>query len=321
MNKRASALILGLLVVVALAILSSSVYFRALNDNRLTERYLANMRALWLAEAGIARAIENIPTNLSDINENLGGDDYAYFVEISDAGTDLWSVASTGSVALPAGPITKTIKAFVRRAKGDPGKLPNALQTSSNNINFNGTAWTIYGDTCGCSGCDPCWTTGVDVNFTNIFGYSREELKEFADAIYNTANFPNKKEPPLDAGIVFVEVEPGEKLMINGNVTNSPNKSILIVEGDATINGSLDLCGIVYITGKASFLGTEDISGSVLVESDPEIDTKLGGAASIIREQEMIEGAFEHIENLSKSIVAWYESRPVSSRPWWWEEE
>ena len=57
MNKKAIALILGLIIVVVLAVLAGSIMSRSINEHKLALRSLQETQSLWLAEAGVNQAL------------------------------------------------------------------------------------------------------------------------------------------------------------------------------------------------------------------------------------------------------------------------
>ena len=52
MNNKGAVLVFSLVIILVLSVLASSFYFKSINENTLTKRYVESIRAFWLAEAG-----------------------------------------------------------------------------------------------------------------------------------------------------------------------------------------------------------------------------------------------------------------------------
>ncbi|MFO8052979.1 MAG: hypothetical protein R6U54_03360 [Candidatus Omnitrophota bacterium] len=93
MNKKATALILTIIVSVVLAILGISFLLVGINEKNLVERYKYSTKAFWIAEAGLAQAYQDITNNYSTCpavesswggasNDSFGGGSYLVTVTL-----------------------------------------------------------------------------------------------------------------------------------------------------------------------------------------------------------------------------------------------
>ncbi len=297
MNNRASALILGLLVILVLAVLSSSFLYKQINEGFLSNRFADSARALWAAEAGIQSARNN---NLDQTSLSGSIEGATYAVTISQiSSSSSYMVVSTGT----SGAVSRTVEAVVSTRETDASKFKYGIE-STVDIDFKGST-TVYGET---TDPNPPAKKYLDPNyykenstfsFPDLFIFTTTELKSWcADmgSIYN-GTFPSAG----FSGINWV-MAPSSKY--TGNVEGS---GVLIIEGDLRIAGTINFSGIIYVIGELDISGTAVINGAILAESAANVDTTLTGTCDIIHSTAAITSALANIANLSPRIVSWKE--------------
>jgi len=320
MNKRASALILGLFVILVLAGLSAAFLYKQINQSFLVNRYADSTRAFWIAEAGI-QAINsaNLDEN-SWINSSLGQGAYACAIG-PISGNETAVINSTFTSVVSYYPVQstgtfnqakRTINAVVKQ-QVDSNKMPASNfkfgVESSANIIFGGSS-TVSGET-SLSPLPPgtrdpnYYKAGSVFSFFDIFGYSSAVLKAMCVAGEQNMGFYNNSWPAGNiTGVTWVTAPSSN---FNGNAYGS---GVLIVEGDLKITGTVDFDGIVYVIGKLFMAGTAAINGSILAESGAEV-TKVTGTADIIHNSTKIENALEYLKQETygvPKVVSWQEN-------------
>lgn len=290
-NNRGIILAYSLLVTLILSILLGSLYSNSINENLQANQYVNSMRALWLAEAGIATVKAN--PGLNAASGNLGSPNYTYNVPspqvVPGTGNVYWIITSTGTVVLPSGAIERRILiATIKTAVADASKFPHAIDTTTDliikgNVTIDGTIQE----------------NDNTINFSNMFGISKATMRDGANHLYTESNF----NAPID-GITWVDVSSGSNLTIAGNLAGS---GILIINGDIHISGTIDFDGIIYVIGALTMTGTPTVNGSVIAESSATADTTLTGHVTINFDLPEIEDALTNVQLLNKQIVSWRE--------------
>lgn len=290
-NNRGVILAYSLLVTTILSILLGSLYSNSINENLQANQYVNSMRALWLAEAGVATVKAN--PGLSAASGSLGGSNYTYNVlspqVVPGTGNVYWIINSTGAVTLPSGSIvSRTLIATIKTAGADASKFPYGIDTTADLV-IRGNV-TINGDS---------KENDNTINFNNMFGITKTTMRDGANHLYTNSNFGT----PVD-GITWVDVASGSELVIAGNLVGS---GILIVNGDVRISGTVDFDGIIYVIGVLRMTGTVTTNGSVIAESSATADTILNGHVTINYDLTEIQNALTYVQLLNKQIVAWRE--------------
>jgi len=119
--------------------------------------------------------------------------------------------------------------------------------------------------TSGNSSCtDPAFVglTG-DAFFNLFFGTTKAELKSSAtQTLTNT-----QPTEPANGELVWVDIT-SNSFNISGNRTYGTvaDPVIIILNGDADIQGNVTIRGVLYVTGNLTLRGTLDIEGAVIVE-------------------------------------------------------
>jgi hypothetical protein len=302
MNKRGVALIFGSLVMVVLLILVSTFFFTSINENNSARKYVNSVLAFWVAEAGVAEAIKALPN--SPTNGNLGSYSYqtttTYRTTIN--ATDYYDIVSTGIVALPSGgDIRRTVNAVVKRGSNDPTKFKYAI-AAANDLCFGGASCNKdpndFLDPDICNG-GPCWEENdTTINFRDLFGYDQSEVSAIATH-YTDANFPDTV-----SGVTWVDVTPGNTLMVTGTETGT---GMLIINGNVHFGGSYQFHGIIYVLGILVARGTFDAYGSVIVASNAGVDS-INGNPEFHWDQSEIDTSLDTLSNHFKQIVSWRET-------------
>jgi Tfp pilus assembly protein PilX len=296
-RKRGVALLFTLLVAVVLAVLMASFFSRTINENNMVKRHIYSTRAFWLAEAGVAEAINRLPAmsvlpNCST-RGTLDGDGFTYTACVSRLKSQYYQIDSTGSVIWSAGAgISRSIRAIVTTHPLSAGNFSNALATTGKLIT-NGNAYTINGTV----------QQNASLDFASLFGYSKEEIRSYAESIYGHL-YTTIGSSTVISGISWVDVPDGTELAVTGNFAGS---GLLIIKGDVHIAGTTDFDGIIYVIGKLRMSGTPVVNGAILAESDANINTTVSGHVTINYDQDEIAEALAALELVSATVVSWQE--------------
>jgi len=284
MNKKGFALVLSLLTVLALSILLAGFFLKSINEKGLAERHAYNIKAFWLAEAGIAESVNNLPNNVS----NCLQDGHCYATVVLELSGEYYQINSVGTVSLPSGgQVEKELEVVVKVNRPDASNFPDAIQTTGELIT-KGRAYTINGTI----------NEQAALNFADLFECSKEEMELWATHYYS-----DQLLEPID-GITWVDTTDGNELTVAGNLQGS---GILVIFGDVHFSGTLDINGIVYVIGKLRMSGTPTINGTILAESQADIDTTIVGHVTINHNTEIISNALIFLQGVSSEIVSWKE--------------
>jgi hypothetical protein len=291
MDRKGIALISALFLVLVLSILLVGFFFKTMTETNLVSRYAGYTRAFWLAEAGVAEGIMALPNNTSGC---VGDTNHCYSVATSQISSLYYQIDSLGSVSLPSGgSVNRGVSAVVRTEEVDPTKFQFAIETTvelvikgSVDINPDGSAKEFS-----------------DLNFPDLFGHSKEDIRSYADNLYSD---PDNNILPC-SGITWIDLSPGEEFMITSNLWQG--SGILVVAGDAQITGG-QFDGIIYVIGKLRIAGNPILNGSILAESDTEVvdDTTLTGNPTLNYDPTAISNAMDLLKFISPEIVSWRES-------------
>lgn len=299
MSKNGAVLVFGVLVVLVLSILSSAFYMKTMNENNLSRRHVESIRALWLAEAGVAETINNLPTSGCDCtscSSGICGSNYTYSASVTSVSLplyDLYTITSTGTVTLPSGAtITRSITADVKSGGSNPANFPFAIQTTEDLVTSGSVSINPPGSE----------QENAVLDFAALFGYTKSDMRSNATHLYTPADFGT---PAVDE-ITWVDVPVGQTLNIAGGFGEPTPNGILIVSGDVHFSGNFTFNGIIYVIGKLTISGTVTGNGAVLAEST--VDTKLTGNVTLTHETDKIDSALDWVGLLSKDIVSWKET-------------
>lgn len=302
MNKKGSALILGLLLILVLSALSASFYSKSLNENILIRRQTESTRALWLAEAGLATAISRLPSTASEIGMTLsdGNSNYTYSTNTTQVynGTyNVYKISSTGTVTLPSitlsgqhEKVSRNVQAYIKSGETPNANFGFAIETTGKIKTFGAA---VHID-----------SRKEDSNFSleTRFGLTGDQLRDAAIAgnrYYTPDDFGS---PPVD-GITWVEAPSGWHQ--SGNLYGS---GILIVNGDARFGGTVDFDGIIYVIGQLTIVGTVQVRGSILAECGADV-TDVKGTVDLLYNLANITAALnlDAIKLAKRTVVSWRE--------------
>jgi len=228
MNKRGVVLIVSYMVIAVLIILGISLIARSVSESNIAQRHFNSSKAFWLAEAGIAAAIEDFPN--SPLNGFLDDANHTYTTQTQPivASPDRYSIVSIGSVTRPsADTITRTVQVIVQEPQ--PGSIQDAIAATGDII--VGGAAKING---------PVNPNAV-FTFEEKFGLTEAQMRAQTDHYYQD---PNNNVLPVD-GITWIDITPGNELVISD--VNWDGFDILIVNGDLKMTGG-DFSGIIWLT-------------------------------------------------------------------------
>lgn len=310
MGKKGSVLIMAFLVVMVITILLTPLFLKAMNESSMVKRFINSTRAFWVAEAGVATAVANMPNNVSgslDSNPN-----YLFSANTHLLSGNFFQIDSTGSVTLPGGgSISRSITAVAETFPVNPDNFQHAIRTTGN-LRVQGNV-TITGPQ----------EEFASINFQELFGHTTAQMRSYADYLYSN---PPVSVTPVE-GITWVDLSPGEELRISADTwrggiagemdeahpsdmslePNVDNGAILIVSGDAQITGGT-YYGIIYVIGKLRMSGNAQIYGTILAESGAEIDTTITGTVDIIYDTDAIVNSLSPLGFINPAIVSWKEN-------------
>ncbi len=285
MNKKGFALVVSLLTVLALSILLAGFFLKSINEKHLAERYANSIKAFWLAEAGIAEGINNLPGNVS----NCLQDGYCYSVLVVKLSDEYYQINSIGTVSLASGEkAEKELQVIVKVNRPDSSNFSHAIETTGE-LQTRGRAYTINGTI----------NEEAALNFADLFECSKEEMESAATYLYDDV-LPE----PIN-GITWVNTTDGNELTVAGNIQGS---GILVIAGDVHFSGTIDIDGIVYVIGKLRMSGTPTINGAILAESQAEVDTRIVGHVTINYNPDTISSALISLQGMSSEVVSWQEA-------------
>lgn len=289
MGKLGMILIWSLVVMVVLAIMLNSFFMETINENNLVKRYAASVRAFWLAEAGIAETIVNMPNGTSG---TVGSGNYRYTTTVSPLAVDnYYRIDSKGIVTLPdlaASAVTRLVSAVVRTESISSSNFQHAIRTTVNldvhgSVEINGTV-----------------EENAPLDFPDLFGQTKEEVKSCATHLYTELD----NNPLPVEGITWVELPKGEELRIS--FSDWEGEGIFVIVGDVRISGGT-FNGILYVIGELRVSGNPTINGTILVESSTELvdDTIITGNPTINYNPSSITAALDPLEFISSEVVSW----------------
>lgn len=289
-KKRGMLFILALLVMLVLSVLIVSFYLKSLGENQMARSYINSSRALWLAEAGIAKALDSSSWPSVNLNGSLDSANYAYSAQVSLLSGRYYTILSTGNVSLPTGNISRKVEVTVRTGDVDPTKFKYGIETTTDLI-IRGSVSIVPSDS---------YKQYSTLDFADLFGITKAKMKESATHLYTVSNFAE----PVD-GITWVDVPTGNTLTISGNLNGS---GILVINGNTHFSGTVNFHGIIYVIGELTMTGTVNTFGSILAESSATVDTVLKGNVTVTYSVSDISNALEAVRFLTKEPVAWKEA-------------
>ncbi len=298
MNNRGVMLIFSLFVALILSILLIAFYFQGISENQLATRYADSTRALWLAEAGIAKVKSNAGIAVASDSNFDGNPRHTYnAVPIQKGTTAYYDVVSTGTVTSPSGRrVSRVVNATMKLTAPSAVNFQYGVETTSNDLDYKAKNIVNTENPANIAKTDSTQTFG------NLFGMSKPEMKAISQAqgTYLSGDFGNTINA---SGITWVDVNPGTELSIQ----HLNRSGIVVINGNFRVNGvpSDGFNGILYIIGQLQTLGNSAVYGTVFVESSAAIGMDLTGSSLISYNSTNISSVLLNIA--TKSIVSWRE--------------
>lgn len=254
-NKKGIALITALFVISVLVVLAVVTTFRSVSENFLSRRQSNSVKAFWLAEAGINKALRELRSNYSltaigPVQLGEGG----FSVSIEDTGVDRKKVVSRGF--LPFSGALKSeyfIESVMLKYVTTPDHFfDNAIYCASNVI-LNGNSYDVDGSV--------RYAGSISSNTANIDG------DIFHDPSINPLarfNFDQLRQISMDQGNYH---DVGQ---LNGPFPTSfwyneaagiPN--VIFLEGSLDLSGKTRVGGFYVVGGDVVYDAT--LSGNVAV--------------------------------------------------------
>lgn len=296
MNNRGAILVFSLLVALVLSGLLGAFYFQSINENQLATRDADSTRALWLAEAGIAKVKSS--TGIASVSGFVDDTRYTYNTAPTQIGTtNYYNVISTGTVTSPSGRIiNRVVNVTMKLDPPSATQFQYGVETTSNDLDYRARNIENSEDPANIA------KTGSTQIFGNLFGMSKPEMKAISEAqgTYLSGSFGNTINA---SGVTWVDVTPGQTL----DIQHLNGSGIVIINGNFKVNGvpTDGLNGILYIIGQLETLGNSAVNGTVFVESSAAIGADFGGSSLIKYSSNNITSVLLTIA--TKSIVSWQE--------------
>lgn len=296
MNNRGAILVFSLLVALVLSGLLGAFYFQSINENQLATRDADSTRALWLAEAGIAKVKSS--TGIASVSGFVDDARHTYNTAPTQIGaTNYYNVISTGTVTSPSGRIiNRVVNVTMKLDPPSATQFQYGVETTSNDLDYRAKNIENSENPANIA------KTGSTQIFGNLFGMSKPEMKAISEAqgTYLSGSFGNTINA---SGVTWVDVTPGQTL----DIQHLNGSGIVIINGNFKVNGvpTDGFNGILYIIGQLETLGNCAVNGTVFVESSAAIGADFGGSSLIKYSSSNITSVLLTIA--TKSIVSWRE--------------
>lgn len=278
------------MVVAVLVILATSFSSRSIGEKRVADKEKDTVQALWLAEAGLDRAIAEFPNTPLSGTLGIG----AYSTQTSQLTSTRYLINSTGGVpntAVNPNNAIRKISAIVERPlnPASPGDITSAI-AANGDVEVKGSV-EVNGDI----------DDNETFNFEEVFGISKEAMRNGATHHYID---PPNNITPVDH-VTWIDV--GAANEVNITTTGWSGSGILVVDGDLLITGG-HFSGIIWVIGTLMVSGSPVIDGAIFVESGAEFETTLTGNPTVSFDSNVVSDAFSFIPSTSAPyVVSWKE--------------
>lgn len=279
------------MIVSVLIILATAFSARSIGEKRVADKERDTIQALWLAEAGLDRAIAELPN--TPLSGTLGTG-LAYSTQTTALTASRYLIVSTGGVPSTAVSLNNAIRkvsAVIEKpmSLASSGDITSAI-TASGDVVVKGSA-DVNGD--------------VDENyvfdFEDVFGITKEAMRSGATHHYTD---PVNNITPVDH-VTWMDMDTATE--INITTTGWSGSGILVVDGDLYITGGY-FSGIIWVIGTLRVSGNPVIDGAIFVESGAEFETTLTGNPTINYDSGTIGDAFSFIpSSQAPYLVNWKE--------------
>ncbi|MBN3037933.1 MAG: hypothetical protein JW869_00785 [Candidatus Omnitrophica bacterium] len=279
-NKKGSILAFVVIFIIVFSLMGYGLlYLSSVDAVEVVDTHILG-EAFWVAEAGIERAINNIPST-DPLTGTVGDGAYSVTIAPVTGHSFRWTITSTGTV----NSISRTIQVVI-------GPIGNVI-TSNGPIDTEHGNPTIEG------------TVEEYANFTfpGVFGMSKAAVRAMAANDY--IDPPNNQMPVED--ITWIEMSSGNRFNITS--TGWSGNGLLVIEGDCRITGGT-FTGILWVTGSLEVAaGNPLILGSIFVECDVTISTDITGTPDIGYDSIAIDEVYIDLgtTNPARRILSWQE--------------
>ncbi len=280
-NQKGAILGIVLICMLVLTILGYGFLHLSYTNAMQVDNTVRSNQALWLAEAGLQYAANDLSGAQGSIGvssvlpDSAGSKSNGSYTITSITGTaPRWEITSRGTV--------NTISRVVKAELG-----PNV----GGGINFYGDGTVVNPDHVN----GPVkYNTGF--TFENVFGLSR-------DSLYNQAYYPINKMDVVhtDKPIVWWNEEERGTLHLSGNSTGG---GLLVIEGDLRLTGTLTFNGIIWVTGKVYGGGNLTVNGAIFIGGTLDINM---GNSQINYDPAYVDPAIPPNPNLPLTLLNWHE--------------
>lgn len=294
MNKKGLVLSLVLIFLLILVLIATTFIVLANNEIRIARQQTDSLKAFFLAEAGIEKALFELPRNTNYTGEQDTLGEGVYDVTVSPP-NGVRQIDSTGYISNKTSPRAVRQIRVMAKEQTHSITLGAALTglTSGKDIWVRGTA-NIDGKTVAgievpdrdvidkggsaiISGNPDILEEVPPATFEEIFGLTEAQMKAFA-AVYNN---PSNNFPDPANGITWIDG--------NANYTKKgwSGKGILIVTGDLKLTGGT-FEGVIYVKGSLDGqAGNSDVRGAIVMGGE----ARISGTSSIIHDPTEITNA------------------------------
>lgn len=301
MNKRGAVFIFSYFAIIILTGFLGAFFTRSINNSQLARRHVESIRALWLAEAGIAMVQSSIgiPSAVSGTFESPPATTYAYNVPAPAqlGSSNYYTVVSTGAVT-SWGTVSRTVSVTMKLVPPDASQFQYGVETTSSNLSYQDKN-IINSEYPGQKA-----KSNSTKSFLDLFGVPKETLEALAvtqGTHFSSSQFGNTINA---SGITWIEVPAGVLMQIE----HLNGSGIVVIEGDFKITGNGRFDGILYVVGTLTMRGNPEINGTVFVEStvDEDMVDIQGSPGQVVYSSQYISNALLPLTT-SKSIVSWRE--------------
>nr|MBU1328122.1 type II secretion system GspH family protein [Candidatus Omnitrophota bacterium] len=289
-NNKGFVLITAYMVIAVLVIFATSFSSRTIGEKRVADKERDTVQALWLAEAGVDRAIAEFPN--TPLSGTVGNG--AYSTQTTELTSIRYLINSTGGVpstAVSPNNAIRKVSAIIERPLNlaSPGDITSAI-TANGDVTVKGSA-EVNGD--------------IDDNeafdFEDIFGVSKDTMRNGATHYYTD---PVNNITPVDH-VTWVDINSITEMKIT--TSGWSGSGILVVDGDLNITGG-HFSGIIWVIGTLRVSGNPIIDGAIFVESGAEFETTLTGNPTVSFDSNAISSAFVFIPSASAPyVISWKE--------------
>jgi cytoskeletal protein CcmA (bactofilin family) len=279
------------MVMAVLVILATSFSARTIGESRAADKRRDVTQALWLAESGLDRAIEDFPN--TPLSGTLGTG--AYSTQTTELTSTRYLINSTGGVpginlTDPNNAVRK-ISAIIELPlnPASSGDVTSAI-AANGDVEVRGSA-VVNGTV----------DEEAVLDFEDVFGISKEAMRSGATHNYTD---PVNNITPVDHA-TWVDINSLTEMKIT--TSGWSGSGILVVDGNLTITGG-HFSGIIWVIGTLRVSGNPVIDGAIFVESGAEVDTTLTGNPTVSFDANAVGDAFGFIPSTSAPhVISWKE--------------